>query len=449
MLTMPSRPVLRRLASVPAASVAAAAVATAAVGVVLSAPHATADVAPAYGAGSTATTYGGRALDLCTAPRLATLGAWRASAYRAVGIYTSGINRACKSQPNLGTAWVRGAARSGWHLAPIHVGRQAPCVSWTRYRISRTLATAASQGAAGAEEAVAAVRRLGMVSGTAIFADIENFSTADSGCKAAVLAYVDGWVDRLHVRGMLAGVYSNAISGIHALAVAYNDPRQSRPDAVWFARWNGLASVWGDPSFGDALWHGTQRMKQYRGDHWESWGGVSLRIDSNVASVITASVPYAQHVTARGGLNVRSGPGASYPRTSGLATGTTVDVVCQTSGSLALGSRVWDRLSTGRYVSDSGLDTRSTPGWTWPLPRCTTPFQVIASVLNTRAGPTTAAAAKGRLYGGQLAYAGCQTSGAAVGSSRVWDRLPDGTYVSDYYLRSRSRTTWSAPLPRC
>jgi hypothetical protein len=31
----------------------------------------------------------------------------------------------------------------------------------------------------------------------------------------------------------------------------------------------------------------------------------------------------------------------------------------------------------------------------------------------------------------------------------VWNRMTNGSWVTDAYLRSRSRTSWSSPLPRC
>ncbi|MDA8439785.1 MAG: hypothetical protein M0Z51_13130 [Propionibacterium sp.] len=43
----------------------------------------------------------------------------------------------------------------------------------------------------------------------------------------------------------------------------------------------------------------------------------------------------------------------------------------------------------------------------------------------------------------------CQTLGLTVAATSVWDRLSDGNYVSDYYLSTPSKTTFSSPLPRC
>ncbi|MFC6707099.1 hypothetical protein [Flexivirga alba] len=34
-------------------------------------------------------------------------------------------------------------------------------------------------------------------------------------------------------------------------------------------------------------------------------------------------------------------------------------------------------------------------------------------------------------------------------STAVWDRLSNGAYVTDYYLSTPSKTTYSRPLPKC
>ena len=49
---------------------------------------------------ATATRYIGLAFDTCTAPTVAQMTAWKASPYRAIGIYIGGVNRGC-AQPQL------------------------------------------------------------------------------------------------------------------------------------------------------------------------------------------------------------------------------------------------------------------------------------------------------------------------------------------------------------
>ena len=40
-------------------------------------------------------------------------------------------------------------------------------------------------------------------------------------------------------------------------------------------------------------------------------------------------------------------------------------------------------------------------------------------------------------------------SGTLVGTTRVWNQLVDGRWLSDYYVSNPSNTTFSAPVPRC
>ena len=43
----------------------------------------------------------------------------------------------------------------------------------------------------------------------------------------------------------------------------------------------------------------------------------------------------------------------------------------------------------------------------------------------------------------------CQAPGPAVGTTKVWDKLNDGSYVTDYYTSTPSKTGYSAPVTRC
>ncbi len=125
-------------------------------------------------------------------------------------------------------------------------------------------------------------------------------------------------------------------------------------------------------------------------------------------------------------------------------------VICQARGQKVGTTPVWDRISTGGYVSDRYVSTRSKTGFTAGIPRCSYPGQSTrSSELITRAGPGTTYSRKQPLQGGALAYVACQASGSLVGKTRVWNQLVDGRWVSDAYVSNRSNTTYSAPVPRC
>jgi uncharacterized protein YraI len=177
---------------------------------------------------------------------------------------------------------------------------------------------------------------------------------------------------------------------------------------------------------------------------------VTLNIDSDSLSAPVATVRRWYRVTSSTALNARSGPSTSYPVVATYNPGATIGVMCQIQSQKVGTTPVWDRLTNGAWVSDYYMSTPSKTTYSAPLQRCAYPGQVTSSTpLNTRAGPGTSYAAKGALQPGALAWVMCQKVGTTVGTTRVWDRLVDGRWVSDYYVSNRSNTTWSAPVPRC
>ena len=77
--------------------------------------------------------------------------------------------------------------------------------------------------------------------------------------------------------------------------------------------------------------------------------------------------------TAGAPLTVRSGPGTGYAAVGSVADGQTVRIACQTSGSQVTGtygtSTIWDRIGSGRYVSDAYVYTGH-DGYVPGVPRC-------------------------------------------------------------------------------
>ena len=403
-----------------------------------------------YPAASSATRVQGRFMDTCTAPPLAALTAWRGtSPYTGVNIYFGGRNRGC-AQPNLTPTWVRSAAAAAWSLVPTYFGDQPFCVFGSKpYRFTAT--GAAARGSADGSDAVAAARSLGLLAGSALYADVEHYDRTNASCVAAVRTYVSEWTRVLHRNGYLAGVYVHQDSGLRDLAGSYSSTSLARPDAVWMARWDDVATLTGWPTAGNTVWAEWQRAKQYRGDHVETWGGVSLNIDSDIIKGPVATVAKTYRVTGTTALNVRSAPTASSSIIGQLQPSSEVAVICQARGQLIGTTPVWDRISSGGYVSDRYVSTPSTTGFSAALPRCSYPGQVsVSTPVNTRSGPGTSYTNLNQpLQGGALAYVACQKPGSLVGTTRVWNQLVDGRWVSDYYVSNRSNTTYSQPVPRC
>jgi glycoside hydrolase-like protein/SH3 domain-containing protein len=426
------------------------------VGAVLSAAAVVA--APEAGAGATtitrypiraaATSYTGSAVDACTAPPLSTMRAWLASPYRGLGVYVGGENRSC-AQPNLTAEWVSAVTAMGWKLLPIYFGRQAPCSDRVHAtKISADAGTAAAQGTTAADDARARLTALGMSPGSAIYYDLENYDPDDSGCRTSVLTFLSAWVGQLHTTGYLAAVYANLGSGAKHLAQSYSSD-YARPDILWVARWDGSATLTGLAGISDRYWASHQRAKQYRGDHDETYGGVTLNVDTDAVDTAVATVARA-YTTELGTTNLRAGPSTSATAITPITAGTPVQVLCQTHGGARLGTEVWDKLSNGRYISDHYVNTPSNSTYSPGIGRCSYPYQVtVADHLSLRKSPSGSSTRLGYLYPGGLAWVKCQRKGATVGATAIWDRLLGNPYVTDHYVATASNTSYTSPIPRC
>jgi hypothetical protein len=150
-----------------------------------------------------------------------------------------------------------------------------------------TAADASTQGAQQADLAVAADQVLGIMSGI-IYTDIENY-TVNNTCSPLVQAYVDAWVDEIHVHsGYLAGIYANPgpinsdISNMNA----------ARADAIWVTKTPGTkngvllppsVAIW-NQGISDNLWLNQQRMHQFLIDQaGVTFGNApALKIDDDI-----------------------------------------------------------------------------------------------------------------------------------------------------------------------
>ncbi len=241
--------------------------------------------------------YIGQGFDRCEIPSLSQMQTWwDASPYKAVNLYIGGSSRACANGV-LTSSYISELYRQGWKFIPTWVGPQAPCTSY-HSRMSYDVSAAFGQGVSEANLAVERLFALGLTdpdkTGSVVYYDIEHYGT-NTTCRAAVNAFMNGWVSQLHARGNLAGVYGSTLCN-----TGISDFRNIThvPDVIWPARWyHNLGEGYYDPTANvwnlgtcipNTAWSNHQRIRQYEGDHDELWGGVALDIDSNALDGVVA-----------------------------------------------------------------------------------------------------------------------------------------------------------------
>ena len=239
------------------------------------------------------------AFDRCYMPSVANMQVWwNKSPYFGVNIYLGGINQACSAY-NVDASWIRQVSQQGWEFILTWVGPQPPCSKYY-YKMSTNLATAYQQGRTEASAAAAASNRIGMLGRRVIYYDVESYSTnVTYACRAVAKSFINGWAERLHELGLSAGAYGGCGSYPYDWAAT-----TTPPDNVWLAYWqkpyyyNADVDVNAVPCVPKTAWKDHQRLRQYAGDHVESWGGYAMTIDSNatdgnvtVMLTSTASVP--------------------------------------------------------------------------------------------------------------------------------------------------------------
>jgi hypothetical protein len=224
---------------------------------------------------SAASAFAGLGFDACATPSGREMSAWGGSPYRAIGVYIGGANRGC-SQPNLTASWVAEQVAADWHLIPTYVGLQAPtssCGSCAKLGA----AAATSQGTAAANDAVEDARAVAIGPGSPIYFDMESYSPGGSA-TTATLNFLAAWTGRLHALGYQSGVYSSGGSGVADLVDRIGGS-YLQPDDIWVANWNGRAGS-SDPYLPSTAWPG-HRIRQYRGGHNETYGGVTINVDND------------------------------------------------------------------------------------------------------------------------------------------------------------------------
>lgn len=257
--------------------------------------------------------FNGFGFDQCLTPSQRAMNKWLyKSPYLAVGIYISGDQRWCRDQPNLTPEWVSTQLRKGWKLLPITLGPQASCQPrfprWGgdsinpdpgdngRYRKARR------QGRQEAAAAVEEAKRLGIVPGSTLFYDMEGWDYRKRNhCSESAMAFLHTWTRKVRRLGYLSGVYSSASSGIKRLDEARVERTHKIADQIWIARWDGKANT-STTYIPDEGWLPGGRLKQYLGGHNETYGRVTINIDTNYVDLGRGM--YAPPETHCGGVKV-------------------------------------------------------------------------------------------------------------------------------------------------
>lgn len=217
---------------------------------------------------------------------------WDTSPYSTINIYLGGISALCPFD-ELGYEWYAQVAAQGWSFILTWAGPQAPkgCPADCKFRYPMSMdpEIAYLEGKIEALAAVEAAENIGFKGQLALYYDVESYSGADEQTRATVASFLQGWTDQLHDLNHIAGAYGAACTS-YVVDWAFNDPP---PDEVWIAQWSkeyaydAEATVYNttcldSPGQPPIFWINHQRLKQYTGPHNETWGDLTVKIDSDV-----------------------------------------------------------------------------------------------------------------------------------------------------------------------
>ncbi|GLF95798.1 DUF1906 domain-containing protein [Streptomyces yaizuensis] len=295
-------------------------------------PQAPADALPDTTA-DTAVTFRGLVFDLCRAPALAVMSAWRkASPYGAVGIPYAGRAGECPDRPRLTRSWVAGVHRMGWRVLPLFTGSQPPCspaaavdpadparrpptgptgpgtapTPATTLASTPTLAPMASpapvpvqdvignapavQGEREGQEAIRAAGALGITRGSALYVSLKSYDLSDAKCGGVTLDYVRAWNREVRRHGYVPGLRSHADAGVQHMEHARRAGTGDLPSAMWFARWNDRPSLYDERALHPYAWRVKRRIHQYAGEVTEEYGGHRLTVGRSLADAPVARI---------------------------------------------------------------------------------------------------------------------------------------------------------------
>ena len=231
--------------------------------------------------------------DACHLPTVTEMQNWKnTSPYSVYALYIGGIHLPSFCA-RADAAWVKAVHQQGWSFIPTWVGPQAPCTSYS-HRINSDPSVAYIEGRQEADAASAAAASVGLTNygwgGTIIYYDLEPYGVPSPECRQPVAAFMNGWVERLGELGNLSGGYGSRNSYLADWSTIVNIPDVAWPASWYTDNYDPYATVFGI-SWLEGLWINHQRIRQYAGQHNETWGGLTINIDTDVVDGVVAMPP--------------------------------------------------------------------------------------------------------------------------------------------------------------
>jgi hypothetical protein len=203
---------------------------------------------------------------------------WHNTPYYNMELYMGGDEAACPVSSSFEST-TRGY---GWHFMPLWVGPQAPCTSFGNV-FSTNTSTAYSQGMSQENSMANAMRAWGMsATGAPVIYDLEGYNTSDGTCVNAAKSFIAGWDHDARISPtQVPGVYGSTCgSDLTAFASLGSDV----PSFIDGADYDGNKNTTAMLCVPSGDWVYSQRLKQYQGDHYETWNGVTVSVDSDCAN---------------------------------------------------------------------------------------------------------------------------------------------------------------------
>jgi hypothetical protein len=160
-----------------------------------------------------------------------------------------------------------------------------------------------------------------------------------------------------------------------------------------------------------------------------------------IISMWSSSDSVPGHIAVVTSVSVNSSGNGSIGLLEENASGNGAGSISVSNGVMSFGN--------GYFTTFQWLYGLPSPGTPPPPPKYY-PYNVAgvgSGSLHERTGPSVNDAIVGNLANGAVIDITCQTTGSVVNGSDIWDKLTNGTYVSDYYTTTPNFDTWSPPIP--